>query len=431
MKKFKLGIIGAGTVGSSLIQMIRNQKKTISEKFGIELSILEIATRTPSKVSGLIDCKISDDWKNVVNNSDVDIVIELVGGTTTAFEIASSCLKNKKTFITANKALISEKGNELFQLSLENKAEIGYEAAVAGAIPIIRTIRNGLGPNDFEYVAGILNGTTNFILTKMEVDGLDYSEALKLAQDLGFAEADPTFDVEGIDVAQKTAILANLAFGRSISMDKVSTRGITEISSHDIQSALEMGYRIKLIGIAKKIGTKLLINVQPVLISLNHPLSAIMNENNAVFYKTNFSGSGMLSGAGAGGNPTASAVLADIIYYANRKEIISANIEFMEKNIFSSAEYASSEDESSRYYLRFTTFDKPGVLSEISRVLGNNGISISSVLQDESIENEPTTVLITTHNTNQVNLAKSLEEIDKNRSIICEKTIAFPIIENL
>lgn len=431
MKKYKIGIIGAGTVGSSLIRMIQEQKQVILNKMGIELAILEVATRTPSRLKTNLDCPVTDNWKQLTENPEIDAVVELIGGTTTANEIAHSALENGKTFITANKALISEKGSQLFDLARKNQVEIGYEAAVAGAIPIIRTIRNGLGPNDFEYIAGILNGTTNFILTKMEMDGLDYSDALKLAQELGFAEADPTFDVEGIDVAQKTAILANLAFGQSIDLSKVSTRGITEISSSDIKSALKMGYRIKLIGIAKKISTKLSINVQPVLISLKHPLSGIMNENNAIFYKTNFSGSGMLSGAGAGGNPTASAVFADIIYYCNRRESVRSNIEFMENNIFPAATYSEPKDESARYYLRFTTYDKPGVLSEISQVLGKHNISISSVIQNESIENEPTTVLITTHHTNAVDLRKSLEIIDSNASIVSERTIAFPIIENL
>lgn len=431
MKKCKIGIIGAGTVGKSLVGMVREQKEIFFSKLGTEIEIIQIATRTPEKISSKVDCPVTTDWKGLIQNPEIDAIVELIGGVDVAFEIATMALENKKTFITANKALISEKGRELFALAEKNQVEIGYEAAVAGAIPIIRSLRDSLGSNRFEYVAGILNGTTNFILTKMEVEKLSYPQALKLAQDLGFAEADPSFDVEGIDVAQKTGILANLAFGRFFFSQKIKTKGITEVSDMDIENALSMGYRIKLLGIARETKGKILATVQPVLIALSHPLATIMNENNAVFYKTNFSGSGMVTGAGAGGNPTASAVMADILYYFSRRESILHNQNLLEKNLFPEADYDSSEDSDSRYYIRFTTVDKPGVLSEISKVLGNNGISISSVKQNESIENEPTNVLITTHLAKEKDILQSLETIDSNSSIIKEKTVSYPIIENL
>lgn len=431
MKKFKIGLIGAGTVGKGLLQMLKDQKSVIRNKYGLELELAEVATRTPSKIAGLTDCPTGDQWESVTKNPDIDLVVELIGGTTTAFEIARSALENGKTLITANKALVSEKGRELFSLAESKNLEIGYEAAVAGAIPVIRTLRNGLGPNDFQYIAGILNGTTNFILTKMEKENLSYLEALKLAQDAGYAEADPTFDVEGIDVAHKISILGNLAFGRYISVSHIETKGITKISDLDIQNALRLGFRIKLLGLTRKIDDRVLARVQPVLIPLSHPLANIMNENNAVYYRTNYSGSGMLSGKGAGANPTASAVLADIVFYASRRGSILANNDFLEKNRFQEANYDSSEDEISRYYLRFTTVDKPGVLAEISKILGKNAISISSVQQNESIENEPTNVVILTHSAKQKNYNDSIQEIDRLSDIIREPTVAFPLLENL
>lgn len=431
MKKFNIGLIGAGTVGKGLIRMIQEQKGIISEKYGIEIAITEIATRTPSKIEGIVNCKVTDQWINVTKNPDIDVVVELIGGTDIAFSIVTSALEHGKTVVTANKALISEKGSLVFAKAEEKNLEIGYEAAVAGGIPIIRTLRNSLGSNDFQLIAGILNGTTNFILSKMENDNLSYADALKLAQDAGYAEADPTFDVEGIDVAHKISILGNLAFGRHIDATKVETIGITKISDLDIQNALQLGFRIKLIGITMMIKDKVLTKVQPVLIPLSHPLSNIMNENNAIYYKTNFSGSGMLSGKGAGADPTASAVLSDIIFYACRRQEILANKEFMEKNSFPEASYDFSNTELARYYLRFTTVDKPGVLAEISKILGKNGISISSVQQNESIENEPTNVVILTHLAPSGNYKQSIQDIDKLEAIIREPTVAFPLLENL
>ncbi|WCL49806.1 homoserine dehydrogenase [Leptospira sp. GIMC2001] len=430
MKKCNIGLIGAGNVGKGLIEMIADQKINIQKKLGIDLEIVEIATRTPSKLKNFTTSKLSDQYVNVTTNPDIDIVVELIGGTDTALEVVLSAIENGKTVITANKALISEKGSIIFPQALNKKVEIGYEAAVAGAIPIIRTIRNGLSSNSFEFVAGILNGTTNFILTKMEMENLGYLEALKLAQDKGYAEADPTFDVEGIDVAHKISILSNLAFGKHISVEQVETFGITKISALDIQNALKLGFRIKLLGIGTASSDgKILCSVQPVLIPLTHPLANVMNENNAVYYKTLHSGPGMLTGKGAGSHPTASAVLSDIIYYFLRRE--SESTINPENNIFPEAEYGLAEASLARYYLRFTTVDKPGVLAEISRVLGNNLISISSMQQDESIENELTNVVILTHEANVGKLKKSIQEIDKLTDFIKEQTVAFPLMENI
>ncbi|NCN10363.1 MAG: homoserine dehydrogenase [Leptospira sp.] len=429
MKKCNIGIVGAGTVGIGLLEMIRDQKEAILEKTGLDITVLEIATRTPSKVPKWVEAKVSNDINSIIKNPSIDIVVELIGGSTTALEIVQSALKNGKTFVTANKALISEHGSSLFDLALSHSLEIGYEAAVAGSIPIIRTLRNSLVTNQFSSISGILNGTTNFILTKMEVDQLTYKDALKLAQDLGFAESDPTFDVEGIDVAHKISILANLAFACKTSIEHITIQGITSIQDKDISNALEMGYRIKLIGSAFLKNGKILMSVQPTLVPFNHPLANVMFEKNAVYYTTSHSGAGMLIGSGAGAHPTASSVLADIIYYGKRRG--STPKELLELNQFPAAEYGKFNEEKSRYYLRFTTLDKPGVLAEIAKILGKYNISISSMQQEESLENEPTSVVILTHLAKVGDYTKSIQEIDSLKEIIKEPTISFPLMENM
>jgi homoserine dehydrogenase len=429
MKKFNIGLIGAGTVGIGLLEMIRDQKQTLLEKSGVEIDVMEIATRTPSKVPDWVSCKVTTDYRNIINNPAIDLVVELIGGTTDALEIVQFAIQNNKTIITANKALISEYGNNLFNLANEHSVEIGYEAAVAGAIPIIRTLRNSLVPNQFESIAGILNGTTNFILTKMEFEQLSYETALEHAQKLGFAEADPTFDVEGYDVAYKLSLLTNLAFGKRVDVKKIPTKGISSIQDRDIKNAHDLGYRIKLIGRAKLQAGKILVSVQPFLVPLAHPLANVMLEKNAVYYNTSHSGSGMLIGSGAGAHPTASVVLSDIIYYGMRRVNLKEKV--LEKNLFPEAEYGSNADEKSRTYLRFTTMDQPGVLAEIAKVLGKNNISISSVQQEESIENEPTSVVVLTHTAKEGDLIRSIQEIDALPGIIKEPTVAFPLMENM
>jgi homoserine dehydrogenase len=431
MKKYKIGIVGVGTVGRALIQMVQVQNSVFREKFGLELDIVSVASRTVSKIPDTVSCNKSTDYRSVTENPEVDLVVELVGGTTTAFEIVQSALKNGKTLVTANKALISERGKEIFPFAERAKLEVGFEAAVAGAIPVIRSLRNSLGSNSFETVAGILNGTTNFILTKMETEKLGYLDALRIAQEKGYAEADPSFDVEGIDVAHKISILAGLAFGYSIPFSSISVQGITQITGTDIQNAKELGFRIKLLGLASRKGEKVSVSVFPALLPITHPLANVMEENNGVYYLGSHSGQGMMTGKGAGGDPTASAVLSDILYYCMRREGIAKGVILPERNQYPTAQMKSQDSELSRFYLRFSTVDRPGVLAEVARILGKNEISISSVNQRESVENEPTQVIILTHSAAVGNYRKALAEIDRIQEIILEPTMAIPLLENL
>ena len=345
-------------------------------------------------------------------------IVELVGGTGIAFDIIRDALLSKKTVITANKALLSEKGTELFKIANENSVEIGYEAAVGGAIPLIRSVKTGLVANQFKSIYGILNGTTNFILSKMEEENLDYELVLKKAQELGFAEKDPTFDVEGIDAAHKISILGSIAFDCRIKLENVYVEGITKISKTEINFAKQLGYRIKLLGICKMTDGHIEARVNPAMLPLNHPLASIMNEMNAVYLETQFSGPTMLSGKGAGSLPTASAIISDIAFYSERA--VSKDRE-NEKNIFQDAKMLDQTETLERYYIRFNTVDKPGVLAILANVLGKYQISISTLRQNEVVK-EPVEVIIITHPAKEKDIRQALEEIDR-LNVIKEQSV--------
>ncbi|WP_061247059.1 homoserine dehydrogenase [Leptospira noguchii] len=429
MERIRIGLIGAGTVGSGVIEILKKESKKYLEKFGIELILSSICTRTPEKIrtelQSFPNCKLESDYQKLITNPEIDMILELVGGTDIAYSIVKDALKYGKTVITANKALLSQKGDELFSFAQERGLEIGMEASVAGAIPVIRSIKSGLGSDSFLSLYGILNGTTNFILSKMESENLDYSEALRIAQDLGFAEKDPTFDVEGIDTAHKISILGSLAFSEKIPLQSVQIEGITKISGLDIRFASELGYRIKLLGLVRKLSHKIEARVQPVMIPIKHPFANIMNEMNAVYYQTAYAGPGMFVGKGAGSLPTASSVVSDILYYGARR---NKGI-FQEKNIFPQATISEANVSLVRYYLRFTTVDLPGVLSEISKILGDHGISISSVRQNET-EKEPVEVVVITHPATEENIKNSLKIID-GLSLIRHTSVAIRLEDKL
>ncbi|WP_017851154.1 homoserine dehydrogenase [Leptospira interrogans serovar Szwajizak] len=429
MERIRIGLIGAGTVGSGVIEILKKESNKYLEKFGIELILSSVCTRTPEKIKKELqsfpNCKLESDYQKLVTDPEIDMILELVGGTDIAYSIVKDALKYGKTVITANKALLSQKGDELFSFAQEKGLEIGMEASVAGAIPVIRSIKSSLGSDSFLSLYGILNGTTNFILSKMELENLDYSEALCIAQDLGFAEKDPTFDVEGIDTAHKISILGSLAFSEKIPLQSVQIEGITKISGLDIRFASELGYRIKLLGLVRKLSHKIEARVQPVMIPIKHPFANIMNEMNAVYYQTTYAGTGMFVGKGAGSLPTASSVVSDILYYGARR---NKGI-FQEKNIFPQAMISEANVSLVRYYLRFTTVDLPGVLSEISKVLGDHGVSISSVRQNET-EKEPVEVVVITHPATEENIKNSLKIID-GLSLIRHTSVAIRLEDKL
>jgi homoserine dehydrogenase len=418
MKTIKVGLIGAGTVGSGLIQIINEKSNVVLNRSGIQIILHKVCDANPDVSKKYPNISTTTKYTDITQDKEIDLVVELVGGTKIAYDIVKDALNSSKTVVTANKALLSEKGQELFSLAQKMKVEIGYEASVGGTIPIIRSIKTGLIANDFEGIYGILNGTTNFILSKMEEENLEYSTALKIAQDLGYAEKDPTFDVEGIDTAHKVSLLAGIAFGKKINIKDMYVEGISNISKSEIKTANSLGYRIKLLGICKIINGNMEARVQPTMLPLSHSLSSVRNEMNAIFLNTSYSGPLMFSGRGAGSLPTASAILSDIIFYASR---IGNMDTFSENNIFPEAKITPHGQETGRYYIRFNTVDKPGVLAEISHHLGQKNVSISTVRQDESPE-EPIEVIILTHKCKESELRSAIKEID-TLPIIQSKTV--------
>ncbi|HNE09899.1 MAG TPA: homoserine dehydrogenase, partial [Leptospiraceae bacterium] len=331
MKQINIGLIGAGTVGSGLIEILHSHRKQILDRTGIDLNLVKICDTDTSRIPSYFKGEAVTDFKKITEDPKIQVVVELVGGTGIAYEIVKSALSNGKAVVTANKALLSEKGPELFQLAEEKKVEIGYEASVGGAIPVIRSIKTGLVANDFQSIFGILNGTTNYILTKMEEDNIGYADALKQAQDLGFAEKDPTFDVEGIDAAHKLSILIGIAFNKKIKISDIHIEGISKLSEAEIHAAKLLGLRIKLLAVCKQVGDHLEARVEPTMIPLTHPIASVRNEMNAIFFETSFSGPSMLLGKGAGSLPTASAIISDLVFYGSRLNELG---EIKEKNLF-------------------------------------------------------------------------------------------------
>ena len=340
-----------------------------------------------------------------VINSDADIIVELIGGLSPAYEYIKAALNNKKHVVTANKALIATYGEELHVLAEKNNVRLMYEASVGGGIPILNTIRDNLCANEFEYIFGIINGTTNYILTQMTENGLDYRQALKEAQALGFAEADPSSDVEGDDAAYKLSILSTLAFGQRIHLKDIPKEGITKISKEDIEYAKELGYNIKLLAAGIKKGNEIELNVQPAFIPAAHPLSTVKNEFNAVFLKGNAVGELMLYGKGAGSLPTGSAVLGDIIHIV--KNAGSSYAKEGEKK------YVISNKGFKQYYINMKVIDKPGVLGSIASIFGKNKVSLASVVQRQKNGNDTVPLIFITHETERKNIDAALEETKK------------------
>ena len=404
MKKIvNIGIIGFGTVGSGVYRLIKNNSDTIALRSGIELKIKSVCDLDSGRLKDEVtDAHVTGNWKDVTGDSDIDIVIELIGGIEPARSIITESLTNGKNVVTANKKLLAEKGAELLDKVVETGNSIGFEAAVGGGIPCILALKKGLVGNHIRSILGILNGTTNYILTRMTDEGVTFGQALKDAQARGFAEADPTFDVEGIDAGHKISLLAMLSYGRSIDFDSIPIEGITNISPLDISFARDMGYNIKLLGIAKLINGRLDIRVHPTMIPGTHPLASVRNESNSVMFDGDMTGAVILNGSGAGSLPTASAVVSDIVQLSSRNEYPG---KFIGK-----AKLIGPEERLSRYYLRLYTEDSPGILSQISGVLGRNGISIASVIQKEVYE-KFVPLIIMTHEANESNMMKCIEEI--------------------
>ena len=375
MTNLKIGLCGTGNVGSAFIESIVSSESLINQNYGLNISISLIGARK-GKVSGVSDISVITDIQEVAKSDDVDVVVELIGGVEDAYKLAISALKNKKHFVTANKALIAAHSKELFELAKENKVHIGFEASVAGGIPIIRTIRDGLISNQINSFAGILNGTSNFIFSKMADEKLSFDTALALAQKEGFAEPDPSFDISGQDAAQKTSILATLSFFQNSSMEKVYFEGIDKISPDDIDYGKQLNFVLKPLSVGMQNKDQITLGSFPAFVKTDSLLASIQNENNAVLVNAENVGGTMYSGPGAGAKPTANSVLSDVIDIARGK--IFDYGKFVEQNLSSSFDNFSCDR-----YLKLQVNDKPGVVAKISTLLAKNNLSIDNLIQKE------------------------------------------------
>ncbi len=420
MKNIGIGLIGFGTIGAGVAKILLENKQTISDRLGAELELKKIADLDITTDRGVTipDGILTTAVDEVIGNPEIDIVIELIGGYEPARTFVERALQSRQSVVTANKALLAKFGNELFATAKENGVDLYYEASVAGGIPIIKTMREALTGNQINSVCGILNGTCNYILTKMGDEGADFAETLKTAQELGYAEADPTFDVEGIDTAHKLAILTSLAFATEIDFEKIHVEGISDIKPVDFAFAKEFGYKIKLLAIAKNEGGRIEVRVHPTMIPKEHMLAKIDDVFNAVFVNADALGPSLYYGQGAGMMATASAVVGDLVDIA--RNINNNNLRRIpdlsfQKSRIKPGNYRPMSEISSQYYIRFSAHDKTSVLSRIAGILGNHKISIASVIQQGGGKGDTAAVPIVmqTHKAREKNLRSALSEIDQ------------------
>ncbi len=386
MKPVKVGLVGLGTVGSSVFNLLISNRTELERRLGRTIDVVHVGARRDNPVCNLSAVRVSRHVLDVALDPDVDVVVELIGGTTVAKEIILTAIAQGKHVVTANKALIAQHGQEIFAAATEKGVGVYFEAAVAGGIPVIKALREGLSGNRIDWLVGIINGTGNFILSKMRNEGAAFAEVLKQAQALGYAEADPTFDVEGIDAAHKLAILASVAYGIPLQFDKTFTEGISQIEIDDINYAQQFGYRIKHLGISRRTVQGIELRVHPTLIPERCPIANIDGVMNGVLIHANAVGPTLYSGAGAGGNATASAVIADLVDVARSLDVSAANrmppLGF-QSAAMSDAPVLAMDEVETAYYLRLTAEDHPGVLADITRILSSRGISIEALLQKE------------------------------------------------
>lgn len=415
MRKINIGIIGLGTVGSGTYQILTDNRDILKERTGFEIIIKRIATRDIKKERSISVPKeiLTDDVYSLINDPEINIIVELIGGIHPAKEFLLDAISKGKHIVTANKALLATEGEEIFSFARSKNVEIGFEASVAGGIPIIKALREGLIANRIKAIYGIINGTSNYILTKMTDESIDFSIALKEAQQLGYAEADPTLDIEGIDSAHKLAILARLAYGIKIPFERIYVEGISKITPQDIEFASELGYKVKLLAIAKETNGMVELRVNPTMIPKEYLISKVDGVFNAVYVEGDAVGSTLYYGRGAGSLPTGSAVVNDIIDIGRNILNNSINRIQVVYETKRNVRLKNIEDIISMYYFRFSAIDKPGVLSKISGILGEHNISIASVIQKGRRVGETVPLVVLTHEAKERDVIKAINEIDK------------------
>lgn len=419
MKKVKVALLGLGNVGRGVWNILKKNEEEIMKRSGCKVEVGKILVRNKNKDRGIDvpDELITTDFSEILNDDSIKIVVEVMGGIEPAREYIIASMSKKKHVVTANKMLLATDGDALYEKADKEGVMLNYEASVAGGIPIIQAINESLTANKIEELYGIVNGTTNFILSKMEVEGSKFEDVLKEAQEKGYAEADPTSDIEGFDAQYKLAILASLVFGTKIDSEKVYREGITKITDEDMKYAKSFGRVIKLLAIAKDIDGKLELRVHPTMIPESHPLANVFDSFNAVFVKGNAVGDLMFYGRGAGELPTGSAVVADIISIVRSDVETDKSVKVVKNNLWNK-EVKKVEEIVSKYYIRATVADEAGVLSHISSVFGKHELSLRSVIQKEVIKNESkVTLVLVTHKCTEQQLNNSINDLKKLSSV--------------
>jgi homoserine dehydrogenase len=432
MKPIKVGLLGIGTVGSGTFNVLKRNQEEIMRRAGRGIVITMVADLNTARAKELTngECEVVSDGNLVVSSPDVDIVIELIGGYGIAKDLVMKAIANGKHVVTANKALLATHGNEIFKAAQEKGVMVAFEAAVAGGIPIIKALREGLTANRVQWIAGIINGTTNFILSEMRDKGLDFDVVLKEAQRLGYAEADPTFDIEGVDAAHKATIMSAIAFGIPVQFDKAHVEGITSLQSTDIQYAEQLGYRIKLLGIAKrtevdgKAGIEL--RVHPTLIPAKRLIANVEGAMNAVLVQGDAVGATLYYGKGAGSEPTASAVIADLV---DITRLATADPEHrvphlaFQPHAMTDIPIVPMSEVVTSYYLRMQVADQPGVLADVTRILADSSISIDAMLQKEPAEGETQTdIIMLTHQAREKHVDAAIVKIEALSTVVSKVT---------
>ncbi|OGA19860.1 MAG: homoserine dehydrogenase [Betaproteobacteria bacterium RIFCSPLOWO2_12_FULL_63_13] len=418
MKPISVGLLGIGTVGGGTWEVLARNQQEITRRAGRGIEIALVADKDVEKAKRIVGAKarVTGDAFDAVRDPDIDIIIELIGGYGIAKDLVLAAIENGKHVVTANKALLATRGNEIFEAAQRKGVMVAFEAAVAGGIPIIKALREGLTANRIEWIAGIINGTSNFILSEMRDKGLSFEEALKQAQALGYAEADPTFDIEGTDAAHKLTIMSAIAFGIPMQFSKAYTEGITKLTREDIRYAEQLGYRIKLLGITKKTSAGIELRVHPTLIPTRRLIANVEGVMNAVLVKGDAVGATLYYGAGAGAEPTASAVVADLVditrLHTADPEHRVPHLAFRPDQL-AATPILSMEDVITSYYLRMRVVDRPGVLADITRILADLSISIDAMVQREPGEGEEQVdIIMLTHETREKNVNAAMRNIE-------------------
>ncbi|MGB3972762.1 MAG: homoserine dehydrogenase [Peptococcia bacterium] len=411
MEKVDIALLGLGTVGQGVVKILQKNKDQWYHKCDAEINLKKVLEKDFNRERDVVlpEGVMTNNWQEIVSDPDIKVIIEVMGGIHPALEVILEAMENGKSVVTANKDLIAEHGQELFEMAQAKGVDFYFEASVGGGIPIITPLKQSLVANNIQQVMGIINGTTNYILTRMDRDNMKYEDALQQAQELGYAEADPTSDVEGLDAARKIAILASIAFHSRVRLQDVYTEGISKITTNDLRYAKELGYTIKLLGIAREENNEIEVRVNPSMISLNHPLANVNDSYNAIFVRGDAVGDTMFYGQGAGQLPTASSIVGDLVEVI--KNLQKGSVGRISCTCYDHKKIKEMGEVETKYYLRMHVVDRPGALASIASVFGNHGVSLATVIQKNEHVGGVAELVVITHQVKERNLQNALKVI--------------------